>query len=141
MGKVIRGLLGYPSERKMNMGSLNKVALIGNLGQAPEEIANGKGVKFSLATNESWKDKKGEKQERTTWHNIVVWDKLAKVCLDHLSVGQQIYLEGKIKNDTYERDGEKRYSTKIEAREVTFLGKKESSGGGESLPDFDDVPY
>lgn len=132
---------------------VNKAILVGNLGKDPEVTftTSGKAVcKFSLATSEQWKDKQsGEKQERTTWHNIVVWGPQAESCGQYLHKGSKIYLEGKISNRSYEKDGQTRYITEIEARDIKFLTPRSEGGGastggggpaGEPYPD-DDIPF
>lgn len=137
--------------------SLNRVMLIGNLGRDPEhrELDNGQSVtSFSIATTDSWTDKKGEKQERTEWHNIVAWGKLAEICAEYLKKGSKVYIEGSLKTEQYEKDGVTRYATKIVAREMMMLdGRREgapaerapapqSSGGASASTDFeDDIPF
>lgn len=104
---------------------LNKVQLIGRLGKDPEirytqgseAVAN-----VSLATSESWKDKNGEKQEKTEWHNLVFYRRLAEVVGEHLKKGALIYVEGKITTEKYQKDGEDRYVTKIVVSEMKMLG-------------------
>lgn len=114
-------------------GGVNKVILIGNLGADPElrytpggqPVAN-----FRIATSESWNDKQGQKQERTEWHRIVAWGKLAELCGEYLAKGRQVYVEGKLQTRQWEdRDGNKRFTTEVHAREITFLG-----GRGEGAP-------
>jgi len=109
---------------------MNRATIIGNLGSDPEEIKGTDGCKFSIATNEKWTDKKGQKQERTEWHRITCWGKLAEVCMQYLSKGRQVCVTGSIKTDEYEKDGETRYSTGITARDVEFLSGGDSGGGG-----------
>ena len=114
-------------------GSLNKVQLIGNTGQDPEVITTTNGsmcAKFSLAMSESWKDKAGEKNERTEWVRVVCWgDALAKMIGEHIKKGQQLYVEGKIVTREYEKDGEKRYATEVVVQgfdgKVMMLGRKD----------------
>ncbi len=110
------------------MNSLkNKVQLIGNLGNDPEIILMENGTKlakFSLATNETYKNAKGEKVTDTQWHNIVAWGKLAEISEDFLSKGKEVMIEGKLMNRTYEtNEGEKRYITEIKCNELLMLGK------------------
>jgi len=112
--------------------SVNKAIIVGNLGKDPEPIASGKGCKFSVATNEKWKDKNGNFQEKAEWHQITCWGKTSENCVKYLSKGRQVYLEGRIETDEYEKDGEKRYSTGITAFNVTFLSGGEPAGGGSS---------
>lgn len=113
------------------MASVNKVLLIGNLGKDPEVrfTPSGRAVaKFSLATTDSWTDQESGKQERTEWHNVVVWGKQAESCGQYLSKGRQVYIEGSIRSRSYDdKDGNKRYITEIVAQRVQFLG---GSGGG-----------
>ncbi len=110
-------------------GGVNKVILVGNLGSDPEMryTPSGQGVcEFRVATNESWNDKNGQRQERTEWHRIVVWGKRAEVCSKYLSKGRSVYVEGRIQTRTYDdKEGNKRYITEIVAQDVQFLG-----GGG-----------
>jgi len=78
---------------------------------------------FSVATSESWADKSGEKQEKTEWHNVVVWGKTAENCGKYLSKGRQVYLEGSLQTRSWEKDGVKKYMTEINAQNVQFLGE------------------
>lgn len=109
--------------------SVNKVILIGNLGRDPEVrfTAGGKAVaRFSVATSEVWNDSEGTRQERTEWHNIVVWGKQAESCGQYLQKGRQVYIEGSIRTRQYDdKDGNKKYITEVHAQRVQFLG-----GGG-----------
>jgi len=113
------------------MASMNKVFLIGNLGKDPEtRQAGGNTVcNFSVATSEKW-TKDGQTNERTEWHRIQAWGKLAEVCAQYLKKGSQVCVEGKIQTREYEKDGEKRYATEIVAANVTFLGGREGGSGG-----------
>ena len=110
---------------------LNKVQLIGRLGKDPE-IRYTQGseavVTVSLATSESWKDKNGEKQEKTEWHNLVFYRRLAEVVGEHLKKGSLIYIEGKITTEKYQKDGEDRYATKIVVSEMKMLGGNKTDG-------------
>lgn len=123
---------------------MNKVLLLGNLTRDPEVKALPSGqslAKFGLATNRRWKNKDGEKQEETTFHNIVVWGKQAENCGAYLAKGRQVLIEGEIKNGSYEKDGVKHYTTDIVASNVQFIG-----GGGGAAPaaaadDADDLPF
>jgi single-strand DNA-binding protein len=112
--------------------SVNKVILIGRLGQAPEVryTASGAAVaNFSVATNESWVDKSGQKQERTEWHRVVVWGKLAELCNQYLAKGRQVYLEGRLQTRQWQdKDGQTKYTTEVQAQTVQFLG---AGAGGE----------
>jgi single-strand DNA-binding protein len=111
---------------------INRVTLVGNLGADPElrHTAGGASVcNFSIATNESWTDKAGQKQERTEWHRIIVWGRMGEACSKHLSKGRQVYVEGRIQTRKWEdRDGVTRYATEIVAQHVQFLGG--GNGGG-----------
>lgn len=113
------------------MASLNKVLLIGGLGRDPEVryMPNGEAVaNFSIATTETWKDKQGVKQERTEWHNIVTYRKLAEIVGEYLKKGSQIYLEGKLQTRKWEKDGITRYSTEIIMDTMQMLPSKQESG-------------
>jgi len=116
--------------------SVNKVILVGNLGKDPElrYTASGTAVaNFSLATTERYKDRDGNSQEKTEWHNIVVWRQLAEICGKYLTKGKQVYLEGKIQTRSYDdRDGNKRYITEIVVDQMQMLGRAgdDNSGGG-----------
>ena len=108
------------------MSSVNKVMLIGNLGKDPELRHTQSGVSvcnFSLATTESWKDgATGETNNRTEWHKIVVWKALADACAKYLTKGSKVYVEGNIQTKEWnDKDGQKRYSTEINALSVVFL--------------------
>ncbi|MFK8046248.1 MAG: single-stranded DNA-binding protein [Crocinitomicaceae bacterium] len=106
----------------------NKVQLIGNLGQAPEIISFDSGnklAKLSLATSETYKNAKGEKQTDTQWHNVVAWGKTADIIEKYLVKGQEVAIEGKLVNKSYEtKEGEKRYRTEIQISELLMLGGK-----------------
>ena len=106
--------------------SINKVILVGNLGKDPDlrYTASGTAVaNFTLATSEKYKNKEGEQQEVTTWHNIVTWRGLAEVCGKYLHKGKQVYIEGKLQTRSYDdRDGNKRYITEIVADQMQMLG-------------------
>ncbi len=112
------------------MAGINKVILVGNLGKDPEvrHLEGGASVaSFSLATSEVYKDKSGNRKEQTEWHNIVVWRGLADIAEKYLRKGMTIYLEGKIRTRSYDKDGIKHYSTEIVADSFTMLGKKENN--------------
>ena len=142
--------------------SLNKVQLIGNLGKDPELKYTPSGVAvatFSIATSESWKDQEGNQQEKTEWHNIVAWRKLAEICGEYLKKGKKVYLEGKLQTRNYEKDGVKRYVTEIVADQLIMLdgggqggGRSAGSGSANSsfpepspsqsdVPKDDDLPF
>lgn len=118
--------------------SLNKVQLIGNLGKDPEVryTASGMAVAtFSIATNESWKDKEGQPQERTEWHNIVAWQRLAEICGEYLKKGKKVYIEGRLQTRSYEdKEGIKRYTTEIVAQDLILLGAREGTENGSPAP-------
>jgi single-strand DNA-binding protein len=106
--------------------SVNKVILVGRLGQTPEVKYTPSGAavaNFSVATNETWVDKSGQKQERTEWHRVVVWGKTAELCQQYLSKGRQVYLEGKLQTRQWQdKDGQTKYTTEVQAQTVQFLG-------------------
>ena len=116
------------------MAGVNKAILVGNLGRDPEmrHTPNGQAVvNFTLATSENWTDKSGERQERTEWHRIVVWGKTAEMCNQYLSKGRTVYIEGRIQTREWEdKDGNKRYTTEINAQTVQFIGPRTDGGGG-----------
>ncbi len=142
--------------------SVNKVILVGRLGTDPEKLVTGSGksvAKFNLATSETWKDKSGQKQEKTEWHRIVVWGAQAENCAQYLSKGRQVYIEGRLQTRQWDdKEGKKRYTTEVVAQSVQFLGSKgDSSGrsveftspstGSDEAPAFDidagpdDIPF
>src|SRR4051812_41804377 len=114
--------------------SVNKVILVGRLGQNPEVRYTPSGAavaNFSVATNESWTDKSGQKQERTEWHRIVVWGKLAELCSQYLSKGRQAYIEGRLQTREWQdKDGNKKYTTEVQAQTVQFLGGGAGASAG-----------
>jgi single-strand DNA-binding protein len=117
-------------------GSVNKVILIGNLGADPEVrfTPNSKAVaNFRIATSESWTTDSGEKRERTEWHRIVVWGKLAELCGEHLTKGRQAYVEGRLQTHEWtDKENQRQFTTEVVADTVVFLGgKKPSSSGSE----------
>ena len=139
--------------------SVNKIILVGNLGKDPEVRFTGSGravCKFPLATSEVWNDAEKGRQERTEWHNVVVWGKQGETCGQYLSKGRQVYVEGSIRTRTYDdKDGNRRYMTEVIAQSVRFLGgqgggrsaeaqeppapPEEPAGGGRA--DDDDIPF
>ncbi len=143
------------------MASVNKVILVGRLGKDPEirSTPNGTSVaKFTIATDERYTDRNGEKQERTEWHNIVAWSKLAEICGQYLRKGKLVYIEGSLRTDSWDdkESGQKRYRTEIVANTMQMLDRRgdEEGGGGSysgggrksspaaSAPDDDDeVPF
>lgn len=114
------------------MAGVNKVILLGNLGRDPElrYTQGGQAVaNFTLATSENWNDKNGERVERTEWHRVVVWGKVAELCSKYLSKGRSVYLEGRIQTREWEdKEGQKRYTTEVNAQTVQFLGNNRSEG-------------
>ena len=111
--------------------SVNKVILIGNLGADPElkSTPNGAAVaNLSLATIDTWKDNDGNKQERTEWHRVIVWKKLAEITAEYLKKGSKVYFEGRLQTRSWEdKDGVKRYTTEVVADNMVMLGQKEQS--------------
>jgi single-strand DNA-binding protein len=114
--------------------SVNKVILVGRLGQNPEVRYTPSGAavaNFSVATNESWTDKSGQKQERTEWHRVVVWGKLAELCNQYLSKGRQCYVEGRLQTRQWQdKDGQTKYTTEVQAQTIQFLGAGAQAGAG-----------
>jgi single-strand DNA-binding protein len=144
------------------MSGINKVILIGRLGQDPEVRYTPSGVavaNFSIATSEEWTEKDtGEKKERTEWHRIVAWRRLGEICGEYLSKGRQVYIEGRLQTRSWDdRDGNKRYTTEIVANDVQFLGSRDMGDGGRPSggmgggggfqgapgpgPEDDDIPF
>jgi single-strand DNA-binding protein len=130
---------------------VNKVILVGNLGKDPEVryTPGGQAVaNFTIATNEAWTDKQGQKQERTEWHRIVVWGKTAENCGEYLSKGRQVYVEGRLQTREWtNKEGAKQYTTEIVANQVLFLqggergqGRGARSSGGAPADDFGPPP-
>ncbi len=112
--------------------SVNKVILVGNVGNDPEIKYIKEDVpvaRFSLATNETYKTRDGERRTDTEWHNITVWRGLAKIIEQYVKKGTQIYVEGKLRYSQYEKDGETKYYTDIVAREIRLLGKAPENKG------------
>ena len=117
--------------------SVNKVTLIGRLGRDPELKYTASGTaycRFSLATDDSWTDRStGDRQERTEWHSVVAWEKLAEICGQYLAKGRMVYIEGSIQSRQYEdKDGNKRTSFDIRARDMVMLSSPGGGGGGSS---------
>jgi single-strand DNA-binding protein len=142
------------------MASVNKVILIGNLGRDPEirYTKSGQAVgNFTLATNESYTTREGNREERTEWHRIVVWGKTAEHCSRYLSKGRTVYIEGRISTREWEdKEGGKRQTTEIVAQTVQFLGAPggargesgsrgapadEGASAGEAPPAGDEIPF
>ena len=124
--------------------SVNKAILIGNLGKDPElrYTPGGKAVAtFSLATTERWTGQDGQKNESTTWHNIVAWGKQAEVIKEYLAKGRPVYIEGRIVNRSYDdKDGNKRYVSEIVVQNFQFIGGRGGAGGGADDRDFSQAP-
>lgn len=108
------------------MSGVNKVIIIGRLGTDPETktVSTGSAVtRMSVATSENWIDRDGQKQERTEWHRVVVWGKLAEICGKYLSKGRQVFVEGRLQTRSWEdNQGQKKYTTEIVATNIQFLG-------------------
>lgn len=153
-----------PLEGGQPLRSVNKAILIGHLGRDPEKrYTSGDPprarTQFTLATNETWTDKNGQRQERTEWHRIVVWGRLAEICDEYLSKGRQVYVEGRLQTRSWEDDhGSKRYVTEVVADNLVFLGRgdagpddsyrgdrppsgnRQPSGSDDAFGD-DDIPF
>lgn len=117
------------------MKSVNKVILIGNLGKDPEVKFTPQGTpvaKFSLATNERYKDKDGNWQDRTEWHNIVLWQRLAEIAGEYLKKGGKVYIEGRLQTHSWDdkQSGQKKYMTEIIGNDLVLLGGRGEGGGG-----------
>lgn len=114
---------------------INKAIIVGNLGKDPEVsyAASGTAIcKFTVATSEKWKDKNtGDMQEKTEWHRVTCFGRLAEVCGEYLTKGRQVYIEGRIQTSKYEKDGSTRYSTEIIASTMKMLGQKGDSDSSE----------
>lgn len=130
------------------MAGINKVILVGRLGQDPEVRYTPDGTAvttFSVATSREWNDKNsGERKEQTEWHRIVTFRKLAEICGQYLSKGRQVYVEGRMQTRSWEdKDGVKRYTTEVVADTVQFLGSKDTSGPRDSYgpPPPEEPPY
>jgi single-strand DNA-binding protein len=124
---------------------VNKVILIGNLGSDPEVkyTPNGAPVaNFSLATNESWNDKDGQRQERTEWHRLVLWSKLAEIAQQYLKKGARIYVEGKLQTRSWDdQSGQKRYMTEVVVNDMQMLDSRgEGGGSGDRDAGYSDRP-
>ncbi len=132
------------------MASLNKAQIIGNLGKDPEirYTQDGRAVaSFSIATTDKWKDKAtGENREKTEWHRVVSYNRLAEICGEYLSKGSAVYVEGKLKTRSWEKDGVTRYTTEIEAFTMQMLGTRTHNDQHpdqrpEPEPPEDDIPF
>lgn len=144
--------MNIKNTKKGEFMSVNKVMVLGRLGKDPElkHTPSGQAVcNFSIATSEKYKKKDGSQEEKTEWHNIVVWGKLAEICNQYLKKGSQAFVEGKLSTRSWEKDGVKRYSTETIANNVQFIGGKNDSGDSskpspvESDSNFssDDIPF
>jgi single-strand DNA-binding protein len=134
------------------MPSVNKVILMGNLGRDPEVrfMPNGDAVcNFSIATTDSWKDKAGERQEKTEWHNIVMYRRLAEIAGEYLKKGRPVYLEGRLQTRKWQtKEGQDRYTTEVIADSMQMLGgrdgapaqESQSSSQPEARDEFDQTP-
>jgi len=114
---------------------INKVILVGRLGKDPEIRSTPQGTsvaKFTIATDEKFTDRAGEKQERTEWHNIVAWGKLGEICGQYLKKGKLVYIEGSIRTDSWDdkESGQKKYRTEIVANTMKMLDRRGDEGGG-----------
>ncbi|MBI5936294.1 MAG: single-stranded DNA-binding protein [Betaproteobacteria bacterium] len=117
------------------MASVNKVILVGNLGADPETryMPSGDAITtIRLATTDRYKDKSGEKQEKTEWHRVVFFGKLAEIAGEYLKKGRPVYVEGSLRTREWEKDGVKRYTTEVVANEMQMLGSRGEGGGGGS---------
>ena len=125
----------------MARSGINKVILVGNLGQDPEVkyTAGGAAVTtLSLATSESWKDKDtGSDQEKTEWHRVVLWRRLAEIAGEYLKKGSKVYIEGQLQTRKWEQDGQTRYTTEVVGRDMQFLDSRSSSSSDNSS--YDDI--
>ncbi len=113
------------------MAAVNKVILVGNLGRDPElrRTQSGSAVtNFSIATTEKFKDKNGQQQDQTEWHNIVAWEKPAEILAQYLKKGSSVYIEGKLRTRSWEDNGTKKYRTEVLVREFQFLGGRNDGG-------------
>ena len=123
------------------MASVNKVILIGNLGKDPETryMSNGEAVtNITLATTDTWKDKNGEKQEKTEWHRVTFYRKLAEIAGEYLKKGRSVYIEGRLETRKWtDKSGAERYTTDIIANDMKMLGNRSGSGSFES-PDHEE---
>ena len=135
---------------------VNKVIIIGNIGQDPETkfLPSGEAVtNFSIATSETWKDKQsGERKERTEWHKVVAFGRLAEIISEYAKRGSKLYIEGSLRTRQWEKDGQKHYTTEIVAKEMQLLDRKEPADGNQNpikkpeaggFDDFDedDIPF
>ena len=124
----------------MARSGINKVILVGNLGQDPEVkfTAGGAAVTtLSIATPESWKDKEsGTEQEKTEWHRVVLWRRLAEIAGEYLKKGSKVYIEGQLQTRKWEQEGQTRYTTEVIARDMQFLDSRGNMDNSNSPPDI-----
>jgi len=125
--------------------SVNKVILVGNVGKDPEVKYAPSGVaiaKFSLATNERFKDKSGEWQDRTEWHNVLAWQRLAEIVGEYVHRGDKLYIEGKLQTSSWEdrQSGDKKFRTEIVARDIVLLGQPDAPESGRRDVDEERTP-
>jgi len=124
------------------MSGVNKVILVGHLGNDPEIRYTQSGTpvgNFRLATTERWVNKNGERGERTEWHRVVVWGKLAEICSEYLQKGKQIYIEGRLQTRQWQdKDGNSRYTTEVNANNMVMLGKPGDRAEVASPPSYSD---
>lgn len=133
----------------MQKGSLNKVLLIGHLGGDPESrfTTSGSAVtNFNLATNESWKSNEGETKEKTEWHRVVLFGKMAETAAEYMKKGQLVFVEGRLQTRSWEdKDNVKKYTTEVLCDSFTMLGRKSDDTGGssstQSTDQDDDLPF
>ncbi len=122
------------------MASVNKVILIGNLGRDPETRYTTGGdaiANLNIATSEQWKDKNGEKQEKTEWHRVVLFGRQAEIAGEYLKKGRSVYIEGRLQTRKYtDKDGVEKYSTEIVGDRMQLLGSREGGGGGDGDTEF-----
>lgn len=141
-------------KKEFVMGGVNKVILIGRLGADPEIRYTPSGAPvatFRIATSEAWTNKDGQKEERTEWHRVVAWRKLAEISSEYLSKGKQVYIEGKLQTRSWEdREGRKRWTTEIVAINMQMLGsptdqekipQEDIPAGISEGENFDDIPF
>jgi single-strand DNA-binding protein len=125
------------------MASVNKIILIGNVGKDPEMryTPSGQAVtKFSLATTRKWKNNDGEPKSRTTWFNIEAWGRMAETLNEYVKKGSRLYVEGRLEVDEYDKDGEKKYFTKVVVGEFQFLSSRDSEEPEEELSE-EQIPF
>lgn len=122
------------------MADVNKAIVVGRLGSDPElkKVGENSVCQFTVATNERWTDKQGQKQENVEWHTVVVWGKRGENCAKYLKKGREVYVDGRMKTRSWEKDGVKHYKTEVIANDVQFLGSKDGQESGGDYPNRDD---